>query len=105
MILDLDEIKLWLKLEVEYVEEDSLLNSLLVYSVEEIKNSTGKLNTDIVNGVAMGEIETYKLIQKLIVCDLYQNRGSQDLTIKTVNILSMLYTKLQYCYPITEVTP
>lgn len=98
MVLNLDEIKLYLRLEQDYIEEDSLLNSLLAYSIEEIKNSTGKTLEQL------GETETYKLCQKIIICDLYENRGSQDLTIKTVNILSILYTKLQYCYPEPEVT-
>lgn len=87
MKLTLNEIKLYLRVEDD--EEDSLIESLLRYSVEEIQNSTGATNEKY------GELETYKLLQKIIVTDRYENRSSSDVCGANDNIMATLLLKLK----------
>lgn len=87
-MVTLEEAKLYLR--VDNNDEDNLIKNLIEFSKEEIKNSTGMcFNPD-------GNSYSYKLAQLIIVTDRYENRGSQDLTIKINNFLSNLYLKLRY---------
>lgn len=87
MKLTLGEMKLYLR--VDENDEDNLIESLLEFSVEEIENSTGA------NIETYGELETYKLLQKIIVTDRYENRGSSDMEFTPNNICTSLYMKLK----------
>lgn len=86
-MVTLDEVKIYLRVDDDC--EDEFLKSLLKYSEEEIFNSTGATNEKY------GELETYKLLQKIIVADRFENRGSSDMDFKPNNICSSLYTKLK----------
>lgn len=87
-MVDLTKAKEYLRIDEEY--EDSLIEMLIEFSKEEIKNSTG------VTFDSGGSTKTYELAQLIIITDRYENRGSQDLEFKPNNMLSSLYTKLKY---------
>lgn len=87
-MVDLTKAKEYLRIDEEY--EDSLIETLIEFSKEEIENSTG------VTFDSGGNTRTYELAQLIIITDRYENRGSQDLEFKPNNILSSLYTKLKY---------
>ncbi|MGL4796739.1 MAG: head-tail connector protein [Paraclostridium sp.] len=87
-MVDLTKAKEYLRIDEEY--EDSLIETLIEFSKEEIENSTG------VTFDSGGDTKTYELAQLIIITDRYENRGSQDLEFKPNNMLSSLYTKLKY---------
>ncbi|MGL5312232.1 MAG: head-tail connector protein [Peptostreptococcaceae bacterium] len=87
-MVDLTKAKEYLRIDEEY--EDSLIETLIEFSKEEIENSTG------VTFDSGGNTRTYELAQLIIITDRYENRGSQDLEFKPNNMLSSLYTKLKY---------
>lgn len=87
-MVDLTKAKEYLRIDEEY--EDSLIETLIEFSKEEIEHSTG------VTFGSSGDTKTYELAQLIIITDRYENRGSQDLEFKPNNILSSLYTKLKY---------
>lgn len=90
MIVTLEEIKQYLRLEQDYTEEDNFLMLLEKSSEQYLKNSTGKVfdNTN----------ELAKLVCLIWICDRYENRSSEDLTIKAKNTLTYIITQLSYCY-------
>jgi len=85
--MELDEIKMYLRVDGD--DEDTLITSLLKFSKEEIENSTGATFEKY------GEKETYKMAQRVIVTDRYENRSSGDVEFKVNNIYSCLCTKLK----------
>lgn len=87
-MIDKAKAKEYLRIDEDY--EDSLIEMLIDFSKEEIKNSTG------VTFDSGGNTKTYELAQLIIITDRYENRGSQDLEFKPNNMLSSLYTKLKY---------
>lgn len=87
-MVDLTKAKEYLRIDEDY--EDTLIEMLIDFSKEEIKNSTG------VTFNSGGNTKTYELAQLIIITDRYENRGSQDLEFKPNNMLSSLYTKLKY---------
>lgn len=71
---DLEELKEWLRIDGN--EEDATLSSLLLSSKFVIKQSTGVTLENVQNDPEA--LELYKLIQRLLITDLYENRsGSQ----------------------------
>ncbi|HIG0362059.1 head-tail connector protein [Clostridium sporogenes] len=90
LIVTLEEIKQYLRIESDCIEEDSFLELLKKSAEQYIKNTTGKLFDDR-NDLA-------KLACLIFICDRYENRGSADLTIKAQNALSYILTQLSYCY-------
>ena len=86
-MLSLEDIKLYLRVDGD--DEDDLITSLIKFSVEEIENSTGA------DYETYGHKETYKMAQKVIVTDRYENRASTDVEFKVNNIYSCLCTKLK----------
>lgn len=102
MELTLDEIKLYLRID-EF--EDSLLQSFLNFSENYIYDCTGKKSTDKDGRTytsTFAENESYKLAQLLIIADLYENRTSTELSVKTVTMLNVILRQLTYCYASTE---
>jgi uncharacterized phage protein (predicted DNA packaging) len=87
--LETEKMKRYLRLEADYHEEDEDISDLLQFSKEYIKNVTGKNELDN---------EVYRLTQKIIVSDRYENRGSSDMSNKTQNFLSDLLQQIQNCY-------
>ncbi|KOY66357.1 hypothetical protein AN649_08640 [Clostridium sporogenes] len=90
MIVTLEEIKQYLRIEPDCIEEDNFLELLGKSAEQYIKNSTGK-KFDNKNELA-------RLACLIFICDRYENRGSADLTIKAQNALSYILTQLSYCY-------
>lgn len=85
--MELNEIKMYLRVDGD--DEDTLIKSLIEFSKEEIENSTGATFEKY------GEKETYKMAQRVIVTDRYENRSSGDVEFKVNNIYSCLCTKLK----------
>lgn len=86
-MLTLDEIKLYLRVDGD--DENLLITSLIGFSEEEIENSTGATFEKY------GGKETYKMAQRVIVADRYENRSSGDIEFQVNNIYSCLCTKLK----------
>lgn len=82
----LEKAKTYLRIDGN--DEDDLILSLIEYSKEEIKNSTGDDGEN--------PSHTYIMAQLLIITDRYENRGSNDEEFKINNILSRLLTKLKF---------
>lgn len=93
MILTLEEIKSFLKLEEDFTEDDNLIKSLMIAAEEYIKNATG-IAFDNTNQLA-------KLAVTLLVSHWYENRNivivgtiSKELEFS----LKTIMTQLTYCY-------
>lgn len=84
-MVTLEQVKNYLRLDDD--SEDELLQELIEYSKEEIKDSTGDDGSK--------PSSTYNMAQLIIIAESFDNRGN-DREIKTNNILSSLYTKLKY---------
>lgn len=83
----LEEILEWLRIEgVE--DEPNTLPSLLLASKMIIKQSTGVMPEDITNDP--GAVELYKLVQKMIVTDLYENRNGSKLSSLLIGLCAQL---------------
>jgi uncharacterized phage protein (predicted DNA packaging) len=68
---ELTELKEWLK--IDGTEEDKTLSSLLLSSKFVIKQATGIKLEDIAADDEAKEL--YKTIQRMIITDIYENRG------------------------------
>jgi uncharacterized phage protein (predicted DNA packaging) len=82
----LDEIKEWLRIDGD--ADNVTLNSLLLASKSIIKQSTG-VNPEDLTGNAEG-IELYKLIQKMIVADSFENRSGSKLNTLLIGLCTQL---------------
>lgn len=72
--MELDEIKEWLRIDGE--DEDVTLSSLLSSSRMMIKQATGITVDDVENNQDAKEL--YKLVQKIIITNLYENRNGPE---------------------------
>jgi uncharacterized phage protein (predicted DNA packaging) len=72
---DLIEIKEWLRIDGE--DEDNTLSSLLASSRAIIKQGTGLIKEDI-KPDDKDITELYKLAQKILITDLYENRTGSE---------------------------
>lgn len=70
----LTEIKEWLRIDGE--DDDNTLSSLLLSSKFIIKQSTGVITEDVASNPEA--LELYKLVQKLIIAGLYENRDGDS---------------------------
>lgn len=66
----LEELKEWLR--VDGNDEDVTLNALIKSSEFIIKQASGVESDDLISDTQAAEL--YKLVQKLIITDLYENR-------------------------------
>jgi len=83
----LEEILEWLRIEgVE--DEPNTIPSLLLASKMIIKQSTGLMPEDITDDPEA--VELYKLIQKMIVTDLYENRAGSKLNSLLIGLCAQL---------------
>lgn len=84
---NLDEILEWLKIEgIE--DEPNTIPSLLLASKMIIKQSTGVVPEDI--QADPGAVELYKLVQKMIITDLYENRTGSKLNSLLIGLCAQL---------------
>lgn len=66
-MLTLDEVKTFLRIDADMSEDDAFLSSLIVVSNQFIINAT-HTNADT-------DSELFKLAQKMLILDWYENRG------------------------------
>lgn len=91
MILSLDEAKLFLRLESDFTDEDTLIQSLIDASIEHLNNAT-EIAFDNTNPLA-------KLYVSVLVSDFYDNRCvTEELKTRTRLTLSSILLQLQYSY-------
>jgi len=91
LILTLDEVKEFLKLEYDFYDEDNLLQLLMTASEAFLLNSTG-ITFDSSNSLA-------KLFCLVLISDWYDDRAiigkASDKIRFTIDCIS---TQLKYCY-------
>lgn len=85
---DLEELKEWLR--IDGTDDDNTLTSLLLSSSLVIKQSTGVVLEDVQDNLEA--LALYKLVQKLIITDLYENRSGSG---KINPVVVSLYTQLE----------
>lgn len=93
MILTLEEVKQFLRLEQDYTEEDILLTALRDTAEEYLKNATGAI-FDSTNPLA-------KLFVQVLICDWYENRSFmvEGKTSEKVRFtIQTILAQLKYCY-------
>lgn len=86
-------LKEWLRIDSD--AEDATLLSLLLSSKFVIKQATGVVAEDILDNEEA--LELYRLIQRMLITDLYENRtGSQNISPLIVSLCTQLkMVKLQ----------
>jgi len=91
MIVSIDEVKEFLKIEKNNTDEDLLIETLINSAEEYLKNATG--NTfDSANNLA-------KLFCMLLISDWYENREFIGKTSEKVrDTINSMVTQLKYCY-------
>lgn len=100
MIVELDEAKMFLRLDNDYTDEDMLVQSLELAAEEHLLNATG-IVFDSTNNLA-------KLYINVLLADFYNDRGiTQELKSKTRTTLASIVLQLQYAYamPAMNVVP
>ncbi len=95
MALTKEEVKRYLRIETDYTEEDTDIESLITFSKEYIKGATGLDETNS---------ETYRLAQKMIICDRYNDRGGDSVEVKPSTALRSLLNQLKNREVITDET-
>nr|DAF76771.1 MAG TPA: hypothetical protein [Caudoviricetes sp.] len=94
-MITLDEIKEWLRIDIDYTGDDNLLNSLILSSQTIIKSATGvsKDFEDTLSTEDYTEIsELYKMVQRVLITDLYNEKSVEN------KALTSLYTQLELEY-------
>lgn len=90
MIITLSELKLYLRLETDYTEDDAFLNTLISAAEAYLKNSTGKIFTNT-NGQA-------KLFCLVLISDWYENRSMNSKASEKVRFtINSILAQLEYC--------
>ncbi|WP_069649643.1 head-tail connector protein [Caloranaerobacter ferrireducens] len=92
-MLTLDEVKEFLRIDINFTDEDTLLNALIQASEGYIYNATGLNSTDITD---TNQIELYKLAQKLLITHWYENREVVGKADKLAFSLDSILTQIQY---------
>lgn len=94
MLLDLPLVKTYLKIEQDYLEEDTLLELMIKNAEAYISNTVGQLDT-----TNDKQLNQAKLLALVLVTDFYENR---ELTGKPSNkvrfIVESIITQFQYSY-------
>lgn len=89
-MITLKEAKEWLRIFED--DEDNLINSLINSSIAIIKSATG-VSGGYINTCSEGEIKSlYKLIQKILITDLYYEKDKEN------KALLSLYIQLEATY-------
>lgn len=98
MIITLEQMKHYLRLDEDEMIEDELINSLILTAEEYIKNATGfKFETTVP--------ETAKLIVRLLVSHWYENRAieTSQATNKIDFTVKALLAQLTYSHTEDEI--
>lgn len=85
--MEINELKEWLRIDGN--DEDATLTGLISSSEILIKQSTGVNPEDVAADTNAQDL--YKLLQKIIIADLYENRlGSSKINPITVSLYAQL---------------
>ena len=92
MIVSLEEIKEYLRLEADYEEDDNLLLSFLKAAEEDLENRTGKVfNED-------NKSELVSLYVKMYVAEQYEKRGATESNSEKVRfVLENIISQISIC--------
>lgn len=89
-MIELCEMKEWLR--IFHDEDDNLVNSLILTSISIIKSATGITKDYILSCEDDEIIDLYKMVQKIIVTDLYNERDTEN------KALTSYYIQLELAY-------
>lgn len=89
-IASLEQAKKWMRLELDYTEEDNLVQGLLDAAERYIYNATG-IHFDASNPLAI-------LLQQVLVCEMYEHREAAGKAGEIANkpIVQSILLQLQY---------
>jgi uncharacterized phage protein (predicted DNA packaging) len=91
LILNLQEVKEFLRIEQEFIEEDSVINMLITAAESYLFNATG-IQFDATSSLA-------KLFCLVLITDWYENRDMIGKASDTVRLtIDSILIQLQYCY-------
>ncbi|VIF26964.1 phi-105 family phage protein [Clostridioides difficile] len=92
MIVSLEEIKEYLRLEADYKEDDNLLLSLLKAAEEDLENRTGKVFNET------NKSELVSLYAKMYVAEQYEKRGATESNSEKVRfVLESIISQISIC--------
>lgn len=89
-MINLDEMKEWLR--IFHDEDDNLVNSLILSSIPIIKSATGITKDYIQSCNDEMLIELYKMVQRILITDLYNERDTEN------KALISYYIQLELAY-------
>jgi len=84
----LEEIMEWIKFDGDIADEPNTIPALLIASRMIIKKSTGVIPKDVQDDPEA--LELYKLIQKMIITNLYENRSGSPLNTLIIGLCTSL---------------
>lgn len=91
MIITLEEVKQYLRLETDYTEEDTLLNLLINAAEKQLTNAT-EMQFDNTNELA-------KLYCLVLISNWYENREYVGKVSEKIRFtIQSILTQLKYCY-------
>lgn len=92
MLMTLEEMKKYLRIDSDYTEEDELITTLIESAEEMLINQTG---------LSLEQLSKSKLSKVYIskyVAEMFENRGSSERTSsKTQNVLDAIIAQLSIC--------
>ncbi|MCM4125454.1 head-tail connector protein [Clostridioides difficile] len=92
MIVSLEEIKEYLRLEADYEEDDNLLLSFLKAAEEDLENRTGKVFNE------NNKSELVSLYVKMYVAEQYEKRGATESNSEKVRfVLENIISQVSIC--------
>ncbi|HBF0842770.1 head-tail connector protein [Clostridioides difficile] len=92
MIVSLEEIKEYLRLEADYKEDDNLLLSFLKAAEEDLENRTGKVFNE------NNKSELVGLYIKMYVEEQYEKRGATESNSEKVRfVLENIISQISIC--------
>lgn len=89
-MVNLDEMKEWLR--IFHDEDDSLVIGLILSSIPIIKTATGVSKEFIESCNDETFIDLYKMVQKILITDLYNERDREN------QALTSYYIQLELAY-------
>lgn len=89
-MINLDETKEWLRIFHE--EDDNLVESLILSSISIIKSATGVSKEFIESCTYESFIDLYKMVQRILITDLYNERDTEN------KALTSHYIQLELAY-------
>ncbi|MBS6503883.1 MAG: head-tail connector protein [Clostridium sp.] len=89
-MIELAEMKEWLR--IFHDEEDNLIISLIASSISIIKSATGITKDYILSCKNDVVIDLYKMVQRILITDLYNERDTEN------KALTSFYIQLELAY-------